>query len=80
MFEACESIRFLETNVNNCELLGIDVTRTDESPNITEGVFVARDVTLFTEGFAPDSAALLTIISNVFDLDECRAICEEVSS
>ncbi|KAL7535431.1 hypothetical protein ACHAXR_011907, partial [Thalassiosira sp. AJA248-18] len=74
-FLRCEAIHFDETtNINNCKLLGGDIVRLGPNES-ADGVLVARDVTLFTKGFSPDSQEL-TRISAIFDIDECKALCE----
>ena len=74
-FLRCQAIYFDDTtDIRNCNLLGGDVVRL-EANETADGVQVARDVALFTEGFLPDSDEI-TRIMNIFDLDECKALCE----
>ena len=76
-FLNCEAIHYDETtSINNCKLLGGDVVRLGLNET-AEGILVARDVTLFTKGFLPDSNNISTF--SVFDVDECKALCEDHS-
>ncbi|EJK72785.1 hypothetical protein THAOC_05646, partial [Thalassiosira oceanica] len=71
----CESVLYEESlPYDNCLLRGGDIVRLGENQT-AEGVSVARDVTMFTKGFQPKGDHLFTI-SGVFDLDECKALCE----
>ena len=76
-FSRCEAIHYDETTeINNCVLIAGNLVhlKTNET---AEGILVARDVTLFTEGFLPDpEISALTNFSGVFDVDECKALCE----
>lgn len=79
---ACEAIRYLDDTttttsaVVNCELLGGGLVYLPEN-EVTENLYVANDVTLFTRGFEPDENDRIVTFSQVFDLDECRALCEQ---
>ncbi|EJK47670.1 hypothetical protein THAOC_33593, partial [Thalassiosira oceanica] len=53
---------------------GGDIVRLGETKT-AGGISVARDVTLFTKGFQPVGDSLFTV-PGVFDLDECKALCE----
>ncbi len=82
-FLYCESIRFdVGSDANNCEILGDDYVDFGTGENVTN-VKVARGTTLFTialsntNNLLPDSDAILTTVNNIFDLDECQALCQE---
>lgn len=78
VFAPCESTSFLErVSSGNCELLGGSIIELNGTAN--SAIEVARDVTLFTRAdplAADKAAALLPKAFRVFDLDECRALCE----
>jgi hypothetical protein len=78
IFDECEAIRIIQaTAVDNCEILGGNVVAATDIDR--ENVLVANDVTLFTkaETYEPDTLAQLASFSSIFDLDECRALCDE---
>jgi hypothetical protein len=78
IFDECEAIRIIQAvTVDNCEILGGNVVAATDSDK--DDVLVANDVTLFTKAelYEPDTSALLYSFSEIFDLDECRALCDE---
>jgi hypothetical protein len=76
-FRSCEAIKYNDTSsVFNCELLSGKVVPLSED-EVAEGVQVAKDVTLYTLGFSPDLKEIIANISTTFDLDECKALCDQ---
>ena len=76
-YSACEAIKYdIVATIGNCELLGGDIVRLVEN-EIVEGVEVANNVTLYTQGYSAEGMALISTVSTTFDLDECRTLCDQ---
>jgi hypothetical protein len=74
-FLNCESVYYDEiADVYNCKILGGNFVRLENET--AQGIEIARDVTLFTKGFSPEENDNITRFANIFDLDECKALCE----
>lgn len=76
-FHGCEAINYTDVlSVLNCEILGGEMVPLEEE-EVAEGVQVAKDVTLYTLGFAPNRNEELAVFSTTFDLDECMTLCDQ---
>ena len=76
-YYACEAIKYnISATIGNCELLGGNIVRLVEG-EIFEGVEVANNVTLYTQGYSAEGIKLITTVNTTFDLDECRTLCDQ---